>query len=92
MNIYTGLVNNHLIPHDTYRVNMRVNIYTGPINNHTIPHHSYRVHTILSFVNRVEHSYDQRCFIKHMYALVVRCSDVLSIAFNVLNILLFEWR
>jgi hypothetical protein len=92
VNIYTGLVNNHLIPYDTYRVNMRVNIYTGPINNHTIPHHSYRLHIILSFVNRVEDSYDQRCFIKHIYALVVRCSDVLSIAFNVLNILLFEWR
>ena len=74
------------LPHQTYRVN----IYTRPINNHTLPHHTYRVHIILSFVNSVEHSYDQRCFMKHIYTLVVRCSDVLSIAFNVLNILLFE--
>ena len=92
MDIYTGLVNNHLIPHDMYRVNIRVNIYTEPVNNHILPHNTYRVNIILSFVNRVEHSYDQRCFIKHIYALVVRCSDVLSIPFNVLNTLLFQGR
>ena len=43
----------------------------------------------LSFVNRVEHSYDSRCFIKHIYALV-RCSDDLSIAVKVLKILLLN--